>query len=372
MVVLQIAMGVQALVLGLLTVAGALRFWEVCLLAVILGLNNAFENSARQAFVREMVGPDELRNAVTLNSVMVNAARAVGPAIAGELIATVGTGWCFLINAASYLFVIAGLRLIDPSQLTPASRSPKMRGQLTEGFRYVARSPVLRDALIMMAVVGMLAYEFQVSLPLMAGKTFHGNSATYGYLTACMGAGAVVGGLVAASSRTHHPRRLATTALAFGAAIMLAALAPSILTEELALLVVGAVSVTFLSLGNAILQLEADPSMRGRVMSLWSVAFLGTTPVGGPIVGFVGGTLGARYGLGLGAVATIAAGAFGHMSLLRGRAPEEVADAAVVTDSPLGTEPLGDGLTASVAKRADPGASRPDRPQRVVPPPRTA
>jgi hypothetical protein len=248
---------------------------------------------------------------------MVNVARAIGPAFAGVLIATVGSGWCFLINAGSFIFVLVGLKMIHQDELTPAARATRMKGQLTEGFRYVARTPVLRDALVMMAIVGTLSYEFQVSLPLLAANTFHGDATTYGFLTSTMGIGAVVGGLIAAGRSKRSPRRLVNTALAFGAVIILASLAPTRLIEEGALLLVGAGSVTFLSLGNSTLQLEAEPAMRGRVMSLWSVAFLGSTPIGGPLIGLIGGSLGARYGLGVGGVAALVAGVFGYVMLKR-------------------------------------------------------
>jgi len=203
MIVLQIAMGFQALALGLLTVRGAVRFWQVCVLAVILGLNNAFENSARQAFVREMVGKDELRNAITLNSVTVNAARAVGPAIGGVLIATVGIGVCFLLNAASFAAVVTSLLIMDRSALRPSPPAGRASGQLREGLRYAARTPTIAIPLAMMSLVGLLAYEFQVTLPVLARQTFHGGAEAYGFMTAAMGVGAVIGGLfTAARGRT--------------------------------------------------------------------------------------------------------------------------------------------------------------------------
>jgi MFS family permease len=305
----------QALVLAVLALTGHLQLWELFTMAVLLGLINMVDNPTRQTFIGEMVGREQLPNAVTLNSVMVNVARAVGPAIAGILIATVGSGWCFLVNAVSFLFVLTSLRAMNTSELAPAPRADRFRGQLGEGFRYVAATPVIRDALIMMALIGCLTYEFQTTLPLMAGSTFHGDSRTYGYLTACMGVGAVIGGLMAAGRRSGTPARLVTAAAVFGVAVALAALAPSLVVEELVLLLVGACSVTFLALGNSTLQLEAEPSMWGRVMSLWSVAFLGSTPVGGPVVGLIAGSLGARYGLGVGAVAALTAAGLGWRSL---------------------------------------------------------
>ena len=168
MIVLQALMGVQALVLGLLTLLHVVTFTEVCILAVVLGLNNCFENPSRQAFVLEMVGPEDLRNAVSLNSTLVNAARAVGPAVGGVLIATVGVGWCFMINATSFIAVVASLATMDRSQLTPSEPTARTRGQLREGLRYVAGTPKLAVPLLMMGLVGMLAYEFQVTLPVAA------------------------------------------------------------------------------------------------------------------------------------------------------------------------------------------------------------
>lgn len=307
--------GLQAFLLAGLDLSGHLTLWPLYAVAVSLGFINTVDNPTRQTFIVEMVGRDQLPNAVTLNSVMVNAARAVGPAAAGVMIATIGSGWCFLVNGISFAFVLLALKMMDQGELSPAPRSARLRGQLTEGFRYVGRTPVVRDALIMMAAIGCLTYEFQTSLPLMAGNTFHGDSRTYGYLTAFMGAGAVIGGLIAAGSHRRGPRRLVATASLFGVVVLLAAASPSLILEEITLLLVGACSVTFLALGNSTLQLESAPEMRGRVMSLWSVAFLGSTPVGGPLVGFVGGSAGARYALGLGGAAALAASAYGWWAL---------------------------------------------------------
>jgi len=307
--------GLQAFLLAGLDLSGHLTLWPLYAVAVSLGFINTVDNPTRQTFIVEMVGRDQLPNAVTLNSVMVNAARAVGPAAAGVMIATIGSGWCFLVNGISFAFVLLALKMMNQDELSPAPRSARLRGQLTEGFRYVGSTPVVRDALIMMAVIGCLTYEFQTSLPLMAGNTFHGDSRTYGYLTAFMGAGAVIGGLIAAGSHRRGPRRLVVTASLFGVVVLLAAASPSLILEEIALLFVGACSVTFLALGNSTLQLESAPEMRGRVMALWSVAFLGSTPVGGPLVGFVGGSAGARYALGLGGAAALLASVYGWWAL---------------------------------------------------------
>jgi MFS family permease len=311
MIVLQSLMGVQALVLGLLTITHVVAFWQICFLAVILGLNNTFENPSRQAFVLEMVGGEKVRNAVSLNSTMVNAARAVGPAVAGIIIATSGVGFCFLVNAASFIAVVYSLVSMNTSTLMPSEPARRAKGQLREGFSYVAKEPRLGIPLVMMAIVGMLAYEFQVSLPVIASQTFHGGAATYGFLTASMGLGAVCGGLVTATRGRTGLWPLTMAAAGFGALILLAASSPVLGLEFVALAAVGWASVTFLATGNSTLQLEAAPSMRGRVMSLWAVAFMGSTPVGGPVIGWIIAASSARVGLGVGGLACLVAAAIG-------------------------------------------------------------
>ncbi|MDX6466800.1 MAG: hypothetical protein QOI27_1840 [Gaiellaceae bacterium] len=317
MVALQALMGVQALVLGVLTITGAIRFWEICVLAALLGLNNAFENPSRQSFILELVGPEHLRNAVSLNSVLVNVARAVGPAVAGVLIATVGIGVCFLVNAASFVAVVASLLTMDRSQLNPSMPMPRQRGQLREGLRYVRHSPDLAVPLAMMGLAGMLAYEFPVTLPVIDHNSLHGGAAAYGLMTAAMGIGAVVGGLFTAARGRTGIRPLSIAASAFGVMIVLASLAPDMPLELVALAGAGAGSVSFMAIGNSTLQLGAAPQMRGRVMSLWFVAFQGSTPIGGPLVGWVIAAAGARVGLGLGGVTLLAVAALGALVLRR-------------------------------------------------------
>ncbi|MGO9489824.1 MAG: MFS transporter [Solirubrobacteraceae bacterium] len=317
MIVLQGAMGLQALVLAVLTLSGDVQVWEIGVLALLLGLNNAFENPARQSFMLEMVGPENLRNAVSLNSVLVNVARTIGPAVAGVLIATAGEGWCFLLNAASFAAVIASLLSLDLAAIEPSPSSGRRAGQLREGLRYVRRAPELAVPLVMMGIAGALAYEFQVTLPVMASRGLGVGAAGFGFMTASMGAGAVVGGLfVAARGRTGIPT-LVIAACAFGLVLALAALAPDLPTEMLALALAGAASIAFMSTGNSTLQLAAAPSMRGRVMSLWFVAFQGSTPIGGPLVGWVMAWAGARAGLGLGAVSLLFVALLGLLSLRR-------------------------------------------------------
>lgn len=317
MIGLQAMMGVQALVLGLLTVLGAVHVWEIGLLAALLGVNNAFENPARQSFMLEMVGAEHLRNAVSLNSVLVNVARSIGPAVAGILIATVGEGVCFLCNAASFIAVIGSLLSLDHSALRPSPPATRAPGQLREGLAYVRRTPDLAVPLLMMAIVGVLAYEFQVSLPVMAKQGLHAGAAGYGFMTAAMGVGAVCGGLLVAARGRTGVRTLALAAAGFGVALALATLAPSLAIELVALALVGWASISFMATGNTTLQLTAEPTMRGRVMSLWFVAFQGSTPIGSPIIGWAMGAAGARAGLGIAAVACLLIAPLGLLLMRR-------------------------------------------------------
>jgi MFS family permease len=329
MIGLQTMMGVLALVLGVLTITGTVELWHVYVLAFLLGMNSCFENPARQAFVLEMVGPGDLRNAVSLNSVLNNAARAVGPAIAGIVIATGGLGLCFLLNAASFVAVVASLVRLDVSALSRPIPAPRAPGQLREGLAYVRRTPALAIPLLMMALVGCLAYEFQVVLPVVAQQTFGGDARTYGFLTAAMGVGAVVGGLfVAARGRTGLTSLVVTSTL-FGVALLGTALAPNLVVAIIGMGLVGVFSVAFLSTGNSTLQLASAPQMRGRVMALWAVAFLGSTPIGGPIAGAVVQAFGGRAGLLLGALACLLAAGMGAVVARRAARSATPAEAPV-------------------------------------------
>jgi len=317
MIGLQSMMGVQALILGVLAITGNVELWQIGILAAMLGLNNAFENPARQSFMMELVGPEHLRNAVSLNSVLVNAARAIGPAIAGILIATVGGGVCFLVNAFSFIPVVLTLTSMDRTQLATVEPTPRARGQLREGLRYIRSTPALAVPLVMMAIAGCLTYEFQVSLPIMADRGLNVGATGFGFMTAAMGAGAVVGGLLVAARGKTGLRPLVLSALGFGTALVLATLAPNLPLELVALALAGAGSIAFMSMGNSTLQLNAAPEMRGRVMSLWFVAFQGSTPIGGPVVGATMAAIGPRAGLGLGATVALIVALGGAFALRR-------------------------------------------------------
>jgi MFS family permease len=264
-----------------------------------------------------MVGAGQLTNAVSLNSVVVNVARVIGPSVAGALIVTVGLAPCFFINATSYGAVVIALVLMNPSRLERDAVSPRRGGQLREGFRYVRSTPEVLVPLTMMAIVGTLAYEFQVSLPLLARFTFEGDAGTYATMSALMGAGAIVGGLATAAGGRRPATALASTAMVFGAIQLVTSAAPTLISVYVVLVLLGASSIRFLALGNATLQLAAEPAMRGRVMALWAVAFLGSTPVGGPIIGWVGEHAGPRVAIGLGGAATLVSGIVAHRTLTR-------------------------------------------------------
>ncbi len=307
LMVTQSAAGVVALVLAGLTLGGLVQLWMVYVLAFALGMVNVFDNPGRQSFVTEMVGKEQVINAVGLNSAVFTLARVIGPAIAGVLIAVVGTGWCFLYNGLSYFPVVFALVLMRPWELHRGRPTPRARGQIRAGIRYAWSTPELRFPLLLMLVVGTLAFNFSVLMPLMASFVFHSGASTFGLLMSFTGAGAFVGALVSANRARPSHRLLAFAGVAFGGLLIGAALAPTLLIELLVLLPLGAAMITFQATANSLLQLNSDPALRGRVMALYVMVFLGTTPIGGPIVGWVAEQFGARTGLGLGGLATVIA-----------------------------------------------------------------
>jgi MFS family permease len=317
LVITQSAAALLALILGAVTAAGVVALWMVLVLAFAFGCVVAIDNPARQSFLLEMTGAEDLPNAVTLNSVVINAARAIGPAIGGLLIATVGIAACFFINGVSYAAVIAALVMMRTSELHLGKRAVRGPRQLREGLAYVRRTPELRIPLMVMAVVGMFTYEFHVTLPLFARFTFGGGPLVYGILSAVMGVGAVVGGLASARRSEASVEALLRSSWIFGLLILAAAAAPTLWIAVAVLLFTGAASIRFIATANAALQLGAAPHMRGRVMALWAVAFMGSTPIGGPLIGWVGQTYGARVSLLVGGVAALAAAAWGNRALAR-------------------------------------------------------
>ncbi len=323
--VTQVLAGLLALTFGLLVEAGAMHIWIVYLLAAMLGFVNVFDNPARQALISELVPRDQLRNAVTLNSVTANMARIFGAAVAGGVAASLGLAICFELNAASFAAVLITLWLMNGAEIQSQPPRRREKGELRAGLAYVRSKPDVLVPLIMVAVIGTLAWEFQVSLPLIATGTFHGDAATYGTMAAVMGAGAVVGGLVSASRTPARNTGLAIAAIGWGISITAAALAPTELLEFAALVFVGYGSITFNSLAKTTMQLAAVPAMRGRVMALWALAWLGSTPIGGPIVGWVAAQFGPRWGLLIGGVPTIVIGLAAYPFLARAATHSEPA-----------------------------------------------
>jgi MFS family permease len=299
--------GCLALVLGLLTLTHSVHLWQVYLLATGLGVVNLFDNPARQTFVFEMVGADLLPNAVSLNSVLMNSARVIGPALGGVLIVTLGVATCFMVNAASYAAVIVALAMMKVSELHRRPGVERAKGQVRDGLRYAWRTPDLRVLLLSMAVVGVFAFNFTVTLPLLAKFTFDGGAGLYSAFLVAMGAGAVAGGLFTAFRSSPSIRMLAGIAVVFGGAILAVALAPDQAVALALLVPMGATSIAFVATNNATLQLRADPSMRGRVMSLNAIAFLGSTPIGAPLLGYISDVSNPRVALVAGGVATLLA-----------------------------------------------------------------
>ena len=299
--------GVLALALGLLVVTHSVTLWQVYVLAAGLGFVNLFDNPARQTFVSEMVGHELLPNAVSLNSVLMNSARVIGPAIGGALILTVGVATCFFVNAVSYAAVIVALAMMRAAELYRQPGVVRARGQVREGLRYVWATPDLKLPLISMAVIGVFAFNFTVTLPLLAKFTFGGGGALYSLFMVAMGAGAVLGGLTTAFHSQPSTRLLACIGLVFGATILAVAAAPSRAWAVALLVPMGAASISFVATNNATLQLRAEPSMRGRVMSLNAIAFLGSTPIGAPFLGYLSDVTNPRLALALGGVATLLA-----------------------------------------------------------------
>lgn len=326
--VTQSASGVLALALALLTAFGAVTLAEVYVVAGLFGVVNLFDNPARQTFVSEMVGRELLPNAVSLNSVVMNAARVVGPAIGGVLILTVGIAACFLFNAASYVAVLVALSRMRRSELHRAPAVVRAKGQVRDGLRYVWSTPSLRRPLLAMAVVGVFAFNFPTTLPLLAEGTFHGGAGTYSALTAAMGTGAVVGGLVVAHRSRPSETLLSVIGLAFGLMLLGVAVSPTEAVALGALVVMGFCMIAFIATANATLQLTADPSMRGRVMALYATAFLGSTPLGAPLVGWIADATNPRVSLIVGAAAAMAASAPLALRAFRRRRPAEPAVAA--------------------------------------------
>ncbi|MFL5735998.1 MAG: MFS transporter [Actinomycetota bacterium] len=327
----QAGYGLVAFALWLLVVTGVVEVWMVFTLSFVSGLVSAVDMPTRQSFYLELVGAEELTNAMSLNTATFTGTRIIGAAVAGAVIAAFGLAPAFLVNAISYLFVIAALVAMRPTELVPRHRVAKAKGQIREGIRYVWREKELRIPLLVMLFVFTFAFNFTVLLPLLAERTFSGDAGTYGVMLSLFGVGSLSGALFMAG-RSSRPAiaRLVGLGVALGVLGILVAIAPTLLVANLLIVPLGAVGIAFAITGNSTLQLLSSPELRGRVMALYTVVFLGSTPIGGTIAGWVGQHLGPRVGLAGGGVIAIAAGLAAVPSLkeLRTAAPDTLKDEA--------------------------------------------
>jgi MFS family permease len=294
----QTGLALVALILGVLDVTGIVQYWQVLVLALLLGLVSAVDSPVRQSFAVEMVGPDDLTNAVGLNSTIFNSARILGPAVAGVVIAAVGTGWAFVANAISSIAVLTGLALMRPSELRPSPAIDRVRGQLRAGLRYVWHRQDLLLTMILVFVVGTFGLNFQITTALLAKQVFHRTATGYGLLSTALAVGACVGAVLATRRRTRPSLLfLLLAALSFGLLEIIAGSMPGFGGTALLLVLVGLAMLSFTTAANSSVQLGVEATMRGRVMALYLMCFLGGTPFGAPIVGWVANTVGPRWGM---------------------------------------------------------------------------
>ena len=311
----NVASGLLSLILGILTVADVVELWHIVVIALLLGLVTALDNPTRQTFTFEMVGRERLTNAVSLNTATFTTARVIGPVVAGFLIEGVGIGQCFLLNALTFIPVTVALVRMDQNQLRLSGKVEGKPGQIREGLRYVLSVPTLKTVLGIMAFVGMLQYNFQVILPLLAKQTFSGGAATLGFLGAALGVGMFVGSITSAAVGRPTRKVLLTAGFALGSLTLLVAAAPTLWLAALLMIPLGAASMGFLATMNTTLQLNSSDAMRGRVMALYFVLVLGTTPIGAPIIGGVAETITPRAARAVGGITTLLSCTYGYLKL---------------------------------------------------------
>ena len=350
----QAAMAVPALAMWLLTLTGHVEAWMVFGLVLARGLITAVDNPARQSFVSEIVGSGRVVNAVALNSLVIHCSRIIGPAVAGSVIAFVDLSVCFLLNALTFLAMIVALRRMDPALLDTPRPAPRTPGELRSALRYVLRTPELIIPLGMMAVVGTLSFNFQVLMPLLAHLTWSGDATTYAALTTAMGIGSVGGSLAAGARGRVSPRLLIAASAGFGVLLLVVAAAPTLPLQLAALVPLGALSVTFAAGVNSSIQLAVDPAMRGRVMAIYSMVFLGSTPIGALLVGWLAEVSGPRAGLALGAAAALVAAVGARLAFRRvpsGSGTAEPRSAVEATDPHPSPSTTGEDVGATAAAR---------------------
>lgn len=313
----QSLLAAVSLLFGVAVLAGVADIWLLMVVAVAFGVLTAFDNPARMAFIPELVPPGSLHSAITLNSILANVGRGVGPVVAAALIGTIGIGWCFIANAASFTVVIGCILAMRTAQLRLEGTVRAQRGQLRTGLRVARGNAQLLGPLLMMAIVGTLTYEFEVSLPVFAEATLGAGESGYAWLTAAFGGGAVIAGIVLLFFPQTGLARMIVVSSFYGLSVAVAAVSPTEQFATVALVAVGACSIAFLTTGNATIQLAAPPGMRGRITALWTTAFIGTTPIGALIMGAVGQAAGGRAALAVGAIAGVVAAAVGTIVLRR-------------------------------------------------------
>lgn len=315
----QTSMGLLAMGLGILTLAGHVQLWHVYVFAFLLGTVSAFDAPVRQTFVSELVGESNLSNAVALNSTSFNVARMVGPAVAGLLIAWMGTGWVFLINAVSYIAVLGSLALLHVDQLHRKARALRVQGGFLAGFHYVWSRPDLKTLLIMLFLLGTFGLNFPIFISTMSVSVFHAGAGEYGVLSSTMAIGSVTGALVAATRAQPRIHQIIAAAAVFGVGCGAAATMSSYAMFGAVLAVIGISAQTFTTSINSVVQLSTEPGMRGRVMAILLAILLGATPLGAPLVGWVADRFGPRWALAVGAASGIAAMLIGLRYLLQAR-----------------------------------------------------
>jgi MFS family permease len=348
LLVTEVISGVLALALGLLVLTDVVQFWMVLVLAGVLGLTQALGQPARQSIVSELVGPARLTNGLSLTSLTINVGRLVGPAMAGLAIAAWDMSVCFLVNALTYIPSVVTLALISSATLYASPPVQRAKGQFVDSLRYVHRTPILWVSLCLMIAIGTFTYEFQVTLPLLASITFGADAAGYGFMQTALGVGAILGGFWVARQAVPTNRLVTGSAVAFGVVVLAMAVAPTYAAAIAIIPLQGAASIIFSTLINSSLQLSSEPAMRSRIMALFTLAFMGTTPIGGPFVGWIAQTWSPRWAFALGGVVAIGAGAwawrrvrhlpdpsttaFEHHHLLASEPPAPVVDVDVDVD----------------------------------------
>ncbi|MGW2085620.1 MFS transporter [Streptomyces sp. NPDC001880] len=307
LLVSQAALGLCGIALAVLTLSGVVQVWHVYLIAFLLGMVTVVDNPARQSFVSEMVGPAQLRNAVSLNSANFQSARLIGPAVAGVLITTVGSGWAFMFNGLSFAAPLIGLLMMRPGELHKTTVVPRAKGQLREGLRYVSGHPELIWPIVLVGFVGTFGFNFPIWLTAFADEIFHGGAGMYSFFNILMAAGSLAGALLAARRRASRLRMLVAAGTVFGLLEIIASLSPSVWLFAILLVPIGMIGLTTNISANTSVQMAADPAMRGRVMSLYMMVFAGGTPVGAPIVGWISDTYGVRTGMAVGGAFSLVA-----------------------------------------------------------------